>query len=103
MSDPMRIRASLTDDKVEVKILMSHPMESGFRKNADGTTIPAHYIERVTVSCKGKPVLAADWGAAVSKNPYLAFRFSGGAKGDMLSVTWTDNLGETRTDEAAIA
>ena len=103
MSDPMRIRASVSGDKIEVKILMAHPMESGYRKNPDGTTIPAHYIERVTVVCKGKTVLAADWGPAVSKNPYLAFRFSGAAKGDVLSVTWTDNLGETRSDEAAVA
>ena len=103
MSDPMRIRASVVGEKIEVKILMSHPMESGLRKNADGSLIPAHFIERVVVSCKGKTVLAADWGPSVSKNPYLSFRFTGAAKGDLVSVTWTDNKGDTRTDEAAIA
>ncbi|MFA5940342.1 MAG: thiosulfate oxidation carrier complex protein SoxZ [Sinimarinibacterium sp.] len=103
MADPMRIRATMAGDKVDVKILMAHPMETGLRKNPDGTTVPEHYIDTVTVSCKGKTVLSADWGPAVSKNPYLAFRFSGAAKGDMVSVTWKDTRGETRTDEAAIA
>lgn len=102
MADPMRIRASMIGDKVDVKILMAHPMETGQRKGPDGKPVPAHYIDRVSVRCKDRVVLAADWGPAVSKNPYLAFRFGGAAKGDLLTVTWTDNRGESRTDEAAI-
>ena len=102
MTDPMRIRASLTGDTVEVKVLMSHPMETGLRKDAGGNLVPAHYIETVKASCNGKDVLTADWGPAVSKNPFLAFRFKGGAKGDKIVVTWTDTAGESRTDEAAI-
>lgn len=102
MADPMRIRATATGDKVEVKILMAHPMETGQRKNPDGTTVPAHYIDRVAVTCKDRTVLSADWGPAVSKNPYLSFRFRGAAKGDTLSVTWVDTQGDTRTDEATI-
>jgi sulfur-oxidizing protein SoxZ len=43
------------------------------------------------------------WGPSVSKNPFLAFRFNGGKQGDKISITWRDNMGETRTDEAAIA
>ena len=39
----------------------------------------------------------------MSKNPYLAFSFKGGAKGDKIVVSWKDNKGDTRTDEAAIA
>jgi sulfur-oxidizing protein SoxZ len=102
MTDPMRIRASLTGDTVEVKVLMSHPMETGLRKDASGALVPAHYIETVKASCNGKDVLAADWGPAVSKNPFLAFRFKGAAKGDKLTITWVDTAGETRTDEAVI-
>ncbi len=103
MADPMRIRASATGDKVDVKILMAHPMETGQRKGPDGAPVPAHYIDTVTVTCKDRTVLSAHWGPAVSKNPYLAFRFSGAAKGDTISVTWTDNKGDTRTDQAVIA
>lgn len=102
MADPMRIRATLSGDKVDVKILMAHDMETGQRKDADGKPIPAKYIDKVTVSCNGRTVLSADWGPSVSKNPFLAFRFSGAAKGDKLSVTWVDISGDTRTDEAVI-
>lgn len=103
MADPMRIRATLTGDTVEVKALMSHPMETGLRKDADGKLVPAHYINTVKASCNGKDVLTADWGPAVSKNPFLAFRFKGAAKGDKVSITWNDTAGETRTDETVIS
>ena|SRR5208337_3037176 len=103
MGDPMKIRASLVGDSTEVKVLMSHEMESGQRKDAQGQTIPAWFIQRVTVTWNGKTVLSAQWGTAVSKNPFLAFKFKGGAKGDRITVTWTDNRGDTRTDAAAIA
>lgn len=103
MADPMKIRASMSGDKVEVKVLMSHEMETGQRKDSKGAAIPAHFIQNVTATHNGKVVLSAEWGPAVSKNPFLSFKFKGGAKGDKVQVTWVDNKGETRTDEATIA
>lgn len=103
MADPMRIRATMVDGKVEVKILMAHEMETGLRKDAQGNPVPAHFIQSVTATHDGKTVLSAQWGMAVSKNPYLSFRFSGGKPGDKISVTWVDNKGDKRTDEATIA
>jgi sulfur-oxidizing protein SoxZ len=47
-------------------------------------------------------VLTAQWGPAVSKNPYLEFDFKGGQKGEKVVVTWEDNKGEKRTDEGVI-
>lgn len=102
MSDPMRIRAKAGADFVEVKVLMSHPMETGQRKDTDGKLVPALFITKVVASCNGKEILNADWGPSVSKNPYIAFRFRGAVAGDKVSVTWTDSAGSTRTDEAAI-
>jgi sulfur-oxidizing protein SoxZ len=78
-------------------------METGQRKDADGKLVPAHFIDKVTATCKGKEVLSADWGPSVSKNPFLAFRFRGAGQGDNVSITWSDTAGGTRTDEAAIA
>jgi sulfur-oxidizing protein SoxZ len=103
MPDPMKIRANVVGDSTEVKVLMSHEMETGLRKDAQGKTIPAWFIQNVTVAHNGKPVLSAQWGPAVAKNPFLAFKFKGGAKGDKVEITWTDNRGEKRTDEAQIA
>ena len=103
MSDPTRIRASMQGDKVLVRLLMSHEMESGQRKDADGKIIPAHFIREVNVRHNGRPVLSAQWGPAVSKNPFLQFAFAGGKPGDRLQVSWVDTRGDTRTDEAAIS
>ena len=58
MADPMRIRASMTGDKVEVKVLMAHEMETGLRKDASGNAIPAHFIRNVTVTHGGRTVLS---------------------------------------------
>jgi len=103
MADPMKIRANVVGDSTEVKALMSHEMETGLRKDAQGQTIPAWFIQNVVVTHDGKTVLSAQWGPAVSKNPFLSFKFKGGAKGDKVTITWTDSKGDKRTDETVIA
>ncbi|HSV19856.1 MAG TPA: thiosulfate oxidation carrier complex protein SoxZ [Casimicrobiaceae bacterium] len=103
MADPMKIRANLVGDSTEVKVLMSHEMETGQRKDAQGKVIPAWFIQTVTATWNGKTVLSAQWGTAVAKNPFLAFKFKGGAKGDKVQVSWVDTKGDKRTDEATIA
>jgi sulfur-oxidizing protein SoxZ len=99
----MRIRAQVAGDKATVRVLMSHEMESGQRNDAAGNTVPAWFIQEVTASLNGKVVLTADWGPAVSKNPFLQFTVKGAKAGDKLAVTWKDTKGETRTDEATVS
>src|SRR4051795_1706175 len=103
MADPMKIRAQMAGDKVEVRVLMAHEMETGQRKDAAGKVVPAWFIQNVTATHNGKTVLSAEWGTAVSKNPFLSFKFSGGKPGDKVVITWVDNKGDKRTDEAVIA
>jgi sulfur-oxidizing protein SoxZ len=103
MADPMKIRAAVQGDAVEVKVLMSHEMETGQRKDAQGKVIPAWFIQQVTATCNGKTVLSAQWGPAVAKNPFLSFKFKGGNKGDKVQITWVDSKGDKRTDETVIA
>ncbi len=103
MADPMRIRATLAGESTEVKVLMSHQMETGQRKDAQGTTIPAWFIQNVAITHGGKTVLSAQWGTAIAQNPFLAFKFKGGAKGEKVQVTWVDSRGDKRLDEATIA
>jgi sulfur-oxidizing protein SoxZ len=98
----MRIRATIQDGLATVRVLMSHEMETGQRKDAAGNVVPAHFIQTVVATHNGRPVFRAEWGPAVSKNPYLQFQFSGAKAGDTLQITWVDNKGETRTDEAVI-
>lgn len=102
MGNPMKIRAASKDGVTEVKVLMSHEMETGQRKDANGAIIPAWFINEVTAKLDGKTVLQAQWGPSISKNPYLAFKVKGGKTGDKVSVTWVDNKGDTRTDEATV-
>jgi sulfur-oxidizing protein SoxZ len=103
MADPMRIRAALAGEETTVRVLMSHPMEPGTRKDASGALIPAHFIQDVEATHNGKSVLKAMWSGSVSQNPFLSFKFKGAAKGDKVTVKWSDNKGEFRFDEVTIA
>ena len=102
MGNPMKIRAANKDGVTEVKALISHEMETGQRKDANGAIVPAWFITELVAKHGDKVVLAAEFGSSVSKNPYLAFKFKGGAKGEKVIVSWKDNKGDSRTNEAAI-
>ena len=103
MADPMRIRAQAKGDKTIVRVLMAHEMETGQRKDSAGKIIPAWHITDVTATLNGKPVFSAEWGPAVSKNPFLQFTLKGGKAGDKVAITWKDNHGDSRTDEATVS
>jgi sulfur-oxidizing protein SoxZ len=103
MANSIKIRAKLKGEVTEVKALMSHPMETGLRKDKKtGEVIPAHFIQEVVCTWKGKKVMKALWSGGVSKNPYIAFKFAGAAKGDTVRLAWTDNKGEGDSAEAEI-
>jgi sulfur-oxidizing protein SoxZ len=103
MAYPMKIRASMMGDKVVVKALITHDMETGLAKDSSGKTIPAWFIQQLIGTHNGKTVFNAQLGPSVSKNPSLEFRFSGGKLGEKVKLTWIDNKGETRSDEKEIA
>ncbi|HNU10422.1 MAG TPA: thiosulfate oxidation carrier complex protein SoxZ [Rubrivivax sp.] len=102
MAEPMRIRAQASDGKVVVRVLMSHEMESGQRRDSAGKTIPPWFIQEVTATLNGTPVMRAQWGPSVSKNPFLQFTIKGGKAGDLLAISWVDNRGDTRTDKTFV-
>jgi sulfur-oxidizing protein SoxZ len=103
MADPMRIRAQMQGDKATVRVLMAHEMETGQRRDSAGKVIPAWFIQEVTASLNGRAVLSAQWGPSVAKNPFLQFSVRGAKPGDKVAVTWKDNRGDSRTDEATVA
>ena len=102
MSDPMKIRAKLDGDILDVRVLMAHPMETGQRKDASGNVIPLHFIQTITAQLNGKPVFQAETSQAVSRNPVFGFKLKGAKAGDKLAVTWVDNKGDKRTDEISV-
>ena len=95
MASSIRVRATSNGDITEVQALIQHPMDSGFVKDAKGEIIPPHFIQQLTFEHDGKPVFVADWGPAVSKDPYVKFSFKGANKGDELKVSWVDNKGSS--------
>jgi sulfur-oxidizing protein SoxZ len=103
MAGPMKMRASLGQGFTDVRVLMTHPMETGQRKDSDGKIIPLHFIQTVTVKVNGKTVVEGQVSQAVSRNPVFSFRLKGGAKGDKIEVSWLDNKGDTNRTETAVA
>jgi Sulphur oxidation protein SoxZ. len=103
MASTIRVRATNNGDTAEVQALIQHPMDSGYIKDAKGALIPAHFIRQLTFEHNGKTVFLADWGPAVSKDPYVKFAFKGGAKGDELKISWVDNNGASDSTTAKIA
>jgi sulfur-oxidizing protein SoxZ len=103
MASNIKIKAQLKGDTAEVKTLMKHEMETGTRKDdKTGETVPAHYITEVTCLLNGKQVMMANWGPAVSKNPYLSFEIAGAKAGDVVTISWVDNKGETDSAETTL-
>jgi sulfur-oxidizing protein SoxZ len=102
----IKIKATF-DEKARahvVKSIIRHPMETGLRKDANtGQLIPALYIQEVVCEHNGKPVLTADWGFTVSRDPYLAFKLRGAKTGDRLAIRWVDNTGDKDAAEIVIA
>ncbi len=99
----IKMRANIDGDVTTIKALISHPMETGTRKDEKtGEKIPAHFIQEVVCEHKGDTILTANWGPAISKNPYLSFRFTGGAAGDTVKLSWVDNKGEKDSAETTI-
>lgn len=90
-----RIRVPQTvkkDEVIEIKTLISHPMESGQRRNAQGQVIPRKIVNKFSVAYNGKPVFEAKLEPAISANPYLSF-FLKCSESGKLDFTWVDDDG----------
>lgn len=98
----MKMRAKLKGDITEIKVIMSHPMETGRKKDDFGGLIPAHFIQLVNIALNSKTVLEMQWGTGISKNPYLTFYLSNAKLGDKVEVVWYDNLGATGAGEVVV-
>ena len=102
MASTIRVRAIAGSAATEVQALIQHPMDSGYVKDAQGQLIPPHFIQQVTFEHGGKIVMLANWGTAVSKDPYVKFSFKGANKGDELKISWVDNKGASDSTTAKI-
>lgn len=103
MAEPMKIRAKMEGDAADVKVLMSHPMETGQRKNEKGDLVPVHFINSVVATHNGRTVLDVQWSQAISRNPFLGFRIKGARAGDKVVISWSDTSGDKSSIETSVA
>jgi len=103
MAGPMKMRATWANGFTDVRVLMTHPMETGQRKDSEGNLVPMHFIQTVTVQLNGKTVVECQASQGVSRNPVFSFRIKGGARGDKVTVAWQDNKGDSNSIDSAVA
>ena len=103
MAGSIKIKTRLKGDVAEIKSLIVHPMETGARKDPDtGELVPRHHITQLTFKKNGEAVMVAKFSTAGSRNPYVNFRFGGAKAGDVLTVSWIDNLGGSEELETVL-
>jgi sulfur-oxidizing protein SoxZ len=85
----------------EVRVLILHPMENGFRHDAAGREIPVHIVNKVSCTYGGREVFSVDLGTGISANPYLVFFVRAGGSG-VLKVEWIDDAGERGSASANV-
>lgn len=99
-----RVRLPATAKKgeiIEIKTLISHDMESGQRKDADGKIVPRKIINKFVATMNGKPLFTAEWHPSVSANPYQSF-FARIEETSTLDFAWTDDDGSVYKSSAKV-
>ncbi|TWO67000.1 thiosulfate oxidation carrier complex protein SoxZ [Caenimonas sedimenti] len=86
---------------IEVRALIAHPMETGYRPGADGRVLPRDIIRRFTCRYNGEVVFAAELYQAVSANPYLSFHALVTDSGS-LEFEWQGDNGFAQTERMAL-
>ena len=82
---------------IEIKTLISHPMETGYRPKGDGTFIPRDIIQKFVCTLNGEEIFRADLYPAIAANPFIAFTTLA-RDGGLLVFSWTNDRGEAQTE-----
>lgn len=88
-------------EPVEVRVLMQHPMETGFRRELDGKVVPMNIIDKLSCRYAGREVFSAEFGSGMSANPYVAFFVLATESGEIV-VEWSDDRGEKGRTSAMV-
>ena len=86
----------------EVRVLVQHPMETGFRRDMDGQSIPMNIVDKLVVRYGGREVFRAELGTGVAANPYIVF-YAIADKSGPIEVEWSDDRGQTGRTSATVA
>ena len=86
---------------IELKTLISHPMESGYRVGTNGTLIPRDIITRFSCTYNGEEIFRAELSPAIAANPFIAF-YTTATESGTLTFRWSGDNGFSTTETAAI-
>ena len=78
----------------EVRVLVNHVMETGFRRDLEGRVIPLHILDRISCTFGGREVFRAELGSGMAANPLVSFFMTAAESGE-LAVQWSDDRGGT--------
>jgi sulfur-oxidizing protein SoxZ len=78
----------------EVRVIVQHPMETGFRRDYDGKVISLDIVNRLACHYGGREVFRAELGSGVAANPYFVFYVVAGDSGE-LTIDWSDDHGQS--------
>lgn len=81
---------------IEIKAMIAHPMETGYRVGPNGTAIPRQILNRLVCTYDGEEIFVAELFPAISANPFISFN-TVATKSGTISFVWTDDNGETQT------
>ena len=86
---------------IELKALILHPMETGFRPGTNGTIIPRNIIEKFVATWNGKEIFRIDLSPAIAANPFISF-FTVATASGTIDFKWTGDNGFSQTETANI-
>jgi sulfur-oxidizing protein SoxZ len=86
---------------ITVNAIVSHPMDTGFFRTAEGAPIPAYFIKDVTVRYGDEEVARFEWTSGVSRDPVISFTLRADREAP-ITMVWSDNKGGVFTQTAAI-
>ena len=85
----------------EIKTLVRHPLETGYRRGASGEETPRDIIAKFTCRYNGEEIFSADLFPAIAANPFISF-FTVATESGELTFAWTDDAGKTETQTVKI-
>ena len=98
----MQVPGSVRKGEVfEVRVLVQHPMETGFRRDMNGAAIPMNVVDKLACRINGREVFRAELGTGIAANPYLVFT-AVAEKSGTVEVEWSDDKGETGKSTAVL-
>lgn len=81
------------DEPFEIRVLVQHPMETGYRRDMNGRAIPMHIVDKLVCRIGGQEVLRAQLGTGMAANPYIAF-YALARESGTVEIEWSDDRGE---------